>query len=167
MAFVVEDGTGLINSNAYTSVAFMRAYFADVGTTFAQADGLLQVAIIKATRYVENRFGGRWLGQREFPEVPQALGWPRLYVMQPDSCEYYTGVPEPLQRAVSEYAARALTTELQPVPTASPFVTRTKKKAAAVEIEEQRLPGLQLFTAIPAADLQLRGLIFSGSYTYR
>lgn len=169
MAFVLEDGTGLVNANAYASVAFMRAHWAEVGITFAQADGLLEVAIIKATRYVENRYGTRWLGRREFPDTPQALSWPRLYVRQPDSCSDYTGVPLPLQRAVSEYAQRALLgTNLQPDASSSPFVTRKKVKAAAVETEEERLPGQAFtFVAIPAADVLLRDLISKGGYTYR
>lgn len=169
MAFVVEDGTGLVNANAYTSVAFMRAYWAEVGTTFAQADGLLEVALIKATRYVEARYDGRWLGIREFPDAPQALAWPRLYVRQPDSCEDYTGVPLPLQRAVAEYAQRALLgTNLQPDATVNPFITKTKKKVGPLETEEERLPGSAFtFVAIPAADAQLRGLVLVGTYCYR
>jgi DnaT-like ssDNA binding protein len=168
MAFVLEDGTGLINANAYTAVAFMRSYWTEVGTTFSQADGLLEVAIIKATRYVDNRFFDRWLGCREFPDAPQALAWPRLYVRQPDACIDYTGVPLPLQRAVAEYAQRALTgTILQPDQTNDPFVTHTNKEVGPLKTEENRIPGTFVFKSIPAADLMLKPLLLVGSYVYR
>jgi hypothetical protein len=170
MAFILEDGTGVIGANAYLSATAMRAYWTDVGTTFTQTDAQLEVAIIKATRYVETRNQGRWKGEREFPDTPQGLSWPRLYVLKLDAahCEdYYTGVPAPLQSAVAEYAQRALSTTLLPDPTQDPFVTREKTKAGPIEEEVQRLPGFQLFPPIPAADILLRPLIFWGSYTIR
>jgi hypothetical protein len=170
MAFILEDGTGVIGANAYLSAAAMRAYWADVGTTFTQTDGQFEVAIVKATRYVETRYQGRWKGIKEFPDTPQGLSWPRLYVLKLDAahCEdYYTGVPQPLQYAVAEYAQRALTTTLLPDPSQDPFVTRSKEKVGPLETEVERLPGFQLFTPIPTADILLRPLICSGSYTYR
>lgn len=166
MAFIIEDGTGVAGANAYLSATQMRAYFTDVGVTFSQTDGQLEVAIVKSTRYVETRYQGRWKGQREFPDV-QALSWPRLYAPQVDVCAYYEGVPAPLRDAVAEYARQALTTELLPVPTQDPFITMSKEKVGPLETEVQRLPGFQQFQPIPAADLLIRPLIFWGSYTIR
>jgi hypothetical protein len=170
MAFILEDGTGVIGANAYISAAAMRSYWSDVGVTFTQTDPELEISIVKATRYVETRYQGRWKGQMEFPETPQGLSWPRLYVLKVDAatCEdYYEGVPPPLQTAIAEYAQRALTTTLLPDPTQDPFVTKERTKAGPIEEEVQRLPGFQVFTPLPMADMALRPLIFTGSYTIR
>jgi hypothetical protein len=170
MAFILEDGTGVVAANAYISATEMRAYWSDVGVTFTQTDSELQVAIIKATRYVELRNQTRWKGEREFPETPQGLSWPRLYVPVSDSpvCEdYYEGVPTPLKNAIAEYAQRAVSGTLLPDPTQDPFVTQSKVKAGPIETETRRLPGFQTFAPIPSAELWLKPLVYAGNYTMR
>lgn len=78
--FVVEDGTGLEDANAYCTVLFADAYHANYGnpttwstlTTAEKEDALRQ-----ATRIADDRYAHRWTGVRGSSE--QALDWPRAY----------------------------------------------------------------------------------------
>ena len=138
MAFTVEDGNGLPDANAYVDVAFADEYFADRGNTdwAAATDPNKQVAIVKATDYIDKAFGPRFLGQKAFVSYPadetvdQALEFPRyqptVFVGDPS---YYVGavytfpnpsyvapsppekpvaIPKALKKACCEYALRAL-----------------------------------------------------------
>jgi len=64
MAFIVEDGSGIVNANALASEAFVDAYFVDRGiTTWTGTSAVKQNAIIKGTDYIVKRFFGRFRGQ--------------------------------------------------------------------------------------------------------
>jgi hypothetical protein len=116
MAFTVEDGTGLVNANAYISIAYADTYFSDRSVTGWVASTLAkQSAIIKATDYIEVVFGERFLGKISFPETPQALSFPRLRIFNRSGIEVI-GIPENLKKATAEYALRALTISLMPDP---------------------------------------------------
>lgn len=106
MAIVVEDGTGKIDAVAYISVAYANAYHAARGRTDwdALADAACELAIVRATDYIELRFGPRFRGQRRSRE--QALQWPR-YSAFDNSGNAMDGtdlVPRQLQKACAEYA---------------------------------------------------------------
>jgi len=71
---VVETGAGLVDSNAYVSVADARTYATNRGVTLPADNDQVAVMLIEATDYIESKacqFGG----------VPtsdtQALSWPR------------------------------------------------------------------------------------------
>ena len=114
MPLVVEDGTGLVGADAYTSVADADAYFlASANATWAVATiPAKEVAIIKATRYMEKRFGTKWKGLIASSE--QALGWPRRYVYDERGIELIDQVPVQIARACAEYAVQALINPLIP-----------------------------------------------------
>lgn len=106
MAFVVEDGTGISNANAYISVAFYRAYFLDRGRDVsAQTDQQVQGYIVRATDYVEQRFGQRYKGTRK--TLTQALGLPRTGIIVDGVTISPDAVPAMFQMGVAEYAFRA------------------------------------------------------------
>ena len=108
MAFVAEDGTGLETANALTDVAFADDYFTDrniaawTGTTVVK-----QAALIKATDYIETRFGSLFYGDKK--STTQALSHPRANTTTGE-------FPVALKRAVCEYAVRSLTATLLPDP---------------------------------------------------
>jgi len=116
MAFVVEDGTGVSDANSYTSVAFYRAYFTDRGRDVsAQTDQQIQGFLVRATDFIEKRFGDRWRGSRS--TLTQALGFPRTGVVVDGSTLGSDVVPLMLQSATAEYGYRAsLYAELAPDP---------------------------------------------------
>lgn len=119
MAFVVEDGNGLSNSNAYVSVAFSDDYHADRGRTdWAGASSQnKQTAIVRATDYIDRRFGTKFRGTRQ--NKSQALEWPRLDALDNDEflLNDIDDIPRQLQKACAEYALIALRIgELTPRP---------------------------------------------------
>lgn len=114
MALAVEDGTGLVGADAYISVANADTYFlASANATWAAATvPAKEVAIVKATRYMEKRFGTKWKGLIASSE--QALGWPRRYVYDERGTELVDQVPVQIARACAEYAVQALVNPLIP-----------------------------------------------------
>lgn len=114
MALTVEDGTGLVGADAYISVANADTYFlASANATWTAATSpAKEVAIIKATRYIEKRFGAKWKGLIASSE--QALGWPRRYVYDERGTELVDQVPVQIARACAEYAVQALVNPLIP-----------------------------------------------------
>jgi hypothetical protein len=114
MAITVEDGTGLATADAYISEADADTYFAAIGnTTWSGASsGDKEQAIVKATRYMEKRFGNKWKGI--IASSTQALGWPRDYVYDKRGTELDDQVPTAIAHACAEYALHALSNELIP-----------------------------------------------------
>lgn len=71
---IVEDGSGLINSNSYASIAETDQYMsARYRSAWSEAtEQQKTAALIAATDYMEARFGYRFLGQRKFPAHTRA-----------------------------------------------------------------------------------------------
>jgi len=90
VAFVVEDGTGVVTANSYVTLAAALLYhgdrqnaaWADVSAT----DALRQAALIRATSYIDATYRLRFSGLRTFRRN-QALEWPRIgaFVHYPDA----------------------------------------------------------------------------------
>jgi len=114
MTIIVEDGTGLVNADAYISEADADTYFAAIANaTWAGATTpAKEQAIVKATRYMEKRFGNKWKGI--IASSTQALGWPRDYVYDERGTELDDQVPTAIAHACAEYAVHALTNDLIP-----------------------------------------------------
>jgi hypothetical protein len=96
VALVLEDGTGLTNSNTYCSVSEFQAYWTDRGfdyTTYTH--GQMERALIRATDHIELHYRSAFKGYRLVED--QALSFPRgcLYV------DYYLveGIPTNLKKA--------------------------------------------------------------------
>lgn len=67
MAFIVEDGTGVLNANSYATVQGFKDYFGDRGTDVsAITDPTIQTLLVQATDYIETRWGLLFLGRKEF-----------------------------------------------------------------------------------------------------
>jgi hypothetical protein len=126
VAFVPETGEGLETANAYIDVAFADSYHADRGHISWDALGLSdppailakkQQCIVRATDYVNKRFGRRFRGVKQ--NRRQALEWPRMNAYDNDgySLADIDEIPRALQAAIAEYALRAaLVGELAPDP---------------------------------------------------
>lgn len=108
MALVVEDGTGLAAANAYISEAYADTYHGDRGNTKWTDEDVAdkEIAIIKATDYVDKRFGPLFKGRKG--SSTQALSWPRTSALDYNGFSLNGIVPVPLQKAVAEYALRAI-----------------------------------------------------------
>jgi hypothetical protein len=136
MTLVVEDGNGLPTANAYVDVAFADDYFTLRGIVawVNAVSTAKEVALVKATDYIDLAWGPRFKGVRAFVSSPpdetvdQALEFPRD-VREPfiGNIDYldinfatvnsYTtmapltkpvAIPSALKKACCEYALRAL-----------------------------------------------------------
>lgn len=119
MAFTPEDGTGLEAANAYIDVAFFDAHHADRGRDVTALSATVkQTAIVRATDYIDKRFGRKFRGTRRGKR--QGLEWPRLDAFDNDDfmLDGVDIVPRQLKKACAEYAIRAIqyATELAPDP---------------------------------------------------
>jgi len=109
MAFVAEDGSGKSDANAYVAVAFADTYHLDRGNAgWTGADAVKETALIRATDYIDKRFGNLFRGYRRAKD--QALEWPRLDAYDNDGFAFdgVDIIPRKLQQACAEYALRAL-----------------------------------------------------------
>lgn len=110
MAFLVEDGSGVSDANAYTPVSYCDDHHTDRGNSawndFTTPEK--QAGIIRASEYVDKRFGIRFVGLRSTKD--QGLEWPRDDAFDLDGylLSSVDEVPRNLKKAVAEYALRAL-----------------------------------------------------------
>lgn len=116
MAFTVEDGTVVADANAYIEEDYFREFHTDRGMkNVIQPSGpyeplKVQAAIIKATDYIDKRFGTRFVGnRRNMTDDLQSLEWPRLNACDNnDNIIRSDRIPKVLMRATAEYALIAL-----------------------------------------------------------
>lgn len=96
---VVEDGTGLLDSNSFVSLEYADDYFTSHGVTSwsDKQPEEKEVLLINATDYINNIFD--WKGKKATPE--QALNFPRTELYTKDGYEV-EGVPKQLKEAVCE-----------------------------------------------------------------
>lgn len=97
---IVEDGTGLNNSNSYVSIAFADDYFSARNDDWqGKQDAEKERALVLATDFVDNMFV--WRGRKKTQE--QALAFPRVEIMDIDRYEV-NGIPVKLKQAVCDAA---------------------------------------------------------------
>lgn len=168
MTMIVETGTGVAGANSYTTVAFAQAYFDDRGGNAAwdalAGDTDKEYILIKATDYIEKRFSEKWIGDKN--DNTNELSWPRHNVYDRHHRLLYTNteIPPELQKAVAEYAVRAITAALIPDPSTQGLeVEEVEKKIGPIEKREKYMKGGlrqrsslvrdSVFKEYPAADL--------------
>jgi hypothetical protein len=167
MAFTVEDGTGVAGANAYIEVAYADAYFTDRGVTAWTGDtSAKQGAIIRATDYIETRWGDRFKGSPEFLDPRQPLGFPR-HRLYDRAGQLVEGIPENLKKATAEYALRALAGELMPDPVTDAsggMVIGNRQKVGPIETEVtySANAGVRSLKPYPAADRLLSEYLTGG-----
>lgn len=104
MAFIVEDGTGLPDANSYIDVDYFKAYHKERGRTITMAAGEIMACLIRASDYIDKRFGPRFRGFKQ--STSQSKEWPRLDA-EDDSGYALTGIPLNLKKGTAEYGWRA------------------------------------------------------------
>lgn len=137
VVLVVEDGTGKIDANAYISLADADAYHADrFNGCWKGGEDNRNSAILQATEYIDREF--LFVGDKTFPENPQALLWPRTGIYD-DEAQLLANdeVPLAIQYATAELAMSALTNgELLPVSTTG-AVKRSRERVGVIESEQE------------------------------
>jgi len=172
MAFIVEDGTGKADANAYVSVAFVTAYLTETGNESAWSalgSTLQEQAIVRASRYIDQRFARRFMSTKRLRT--QALQWPRYDIYDASGQLWVSSdeVPAEVQKATAEYAQRASVgaSELITDPSSSRTPMESKKKIGPIEKTEKfgssngtsGLVPAAAFSAYPTADLWIEPLL--------
>ena len=175
ITLIVEDGTGLENSNAYIAEAYADAYFLERGDIVWGALGTesKKAAIVIATDYIEQRWGSQIRGVKWSQE--QALEFPRLGAYDSDGY-IFDDVPSNLEKATAEYAFASkgvalLLSQAPPVDSAGDITPqgvtkRTFEKvgpiAEAVEFFPSSSSGGIYSPSIPVADKWMKKLVHGG-----
>lgn len=125
MAFLVQDDNGSVaDANAYISVAFYRAYHADRGQAVTGTDEEIAQDIVKATQYLDTRFG--FVGY--VPDEDQTTQWPRVDARDSND-RYRHGIPREIKNATAEYARIARTATLNPTPSRDEYGQSIKSRS--------------------------------------
>lgn len=98
---IVENGTGLTDSNSYVSVVFADDYFSARGVSgwVALTTEKKEQALIRATDFIDNVF--QWCGKKA--TVEQALRFPRVNIKDYEG-NVIEGIPTCLKQAVCDVA---------------------------------------------------------------
>lgn len=164
MAFVVEDGTGVADANAYITVEFADAYFSDRGISeWTGSTSVKQTAIVRATDYIELRFADRFVGQLS-PDST-TLSWPRDYVYDREGNLMTNQIPLELKKSCAEYALRALSLTLLPDPEQN-GISRAYNRVGPLE-EEVEYHASQIIQKYPMADRLLTRYLTSSAGVIR
>ena len=138
--FTLEDGTGVVDANAYVSVATVTQYAEDYLEASSEWTALPQATqerlIRVATRYLDAQFGTAWLGTRA--NETQALDWPRSGVY--DRSGFYlasTALPSALERACCQFIIEATADDLLPNLDSAGRVKRFREKMGAFDEETE------------------------------
>lgn len=110
MTLLLEDGSGIDNANAYTDADAFKIYHKDRGNSFDAGSSEIDKAIIRATDFIDRKYGGRFKGVKEFSSENE-LEFPRLKLFNRAGI-LVIGIPTKLSWATAEYARRALTEDL-------------------------------------------------------
>lgn len=142
MAFVVETGAGLSNSNSYATVAAADEYVTDRGITgwTSLTSTVKQQALIKATDYLEATYRDAWKGDRV--TETQALSWPRMSVYVDNFLMDANVVPKPVINACIEMALKSAAGETL-IADQSQRVKREKVDVIEVEYQDYSDPAQQ------------------------
>ena len=146
MSLIVEDGTGLPNSESYISASSADDYHTKRGNAaWAALDAAAKEAFLRrGTEYIDAvyTFKGHRLTDA------QALAWPRDV----------EGVPLAVQRATAELALRAINGDL--MPDAGPQV----KSETVGPISVTYMDGASSFTSFSAVNSILASLLDESAY---
>lgn len=98
---VVEDGTGLVDSNSYVSLEYADDYFStrSVSSWSELTDDQKKALLVKGTDYIDSVF--KWKGVKSTPT--QSLNFPRKDLID-DNGYKVEGIPNCLKVAVCESA---------------------------------------------------------------
>lgn len=106
MALTVEDGTGLANADSFASLEAFNAYLADFGYTTDATDAAKEVALRKASQFIDTG----WIFYGQKLRLAQALAWPRWGAEDRDGYDILSDVvPSAVVEATCELAFHALT----------------------------------------------------------
>ena len=171
MSLIVEDWSGVEDANGYITVAYFKAYHDARGndySAFTDPDDI-EVAIVKATDYMEILYADLWKGAVSTDATTLQLPRSFLYDRKGTLVEDW---PSDIQKACAEYAVRALSAELMPDPVAlsdsNNLVRKTTEKVGPIEESIEYSVGSQRnVRSYPEADRLLKFWLRGQGGVYR
>lgn len=169
MALVVENGDGLVDAESYISVADADAYHTRFGNTaWTGSDSAKEMALRKAARYIDLKYGQRWYGQRSSKE--QGLAWPRIGVIDRDGYQFDNDeLPTDLEKANAEAGLVCLSEDPLADVTAdeSGNIKAETIKVGPIEITEQYMGAKSTSKKYVKVDTLLRSITTGPGETER
>lgn len=168
--FVVEDGSGKSDANAYISIAGADQYNDDHNadaTWDALSDANKQKHLRISTQYHDSRYRNRWKGQRS--SESQALAFPRADLVDYDGYALATNaMPQALKDSVTEGAILSAGGEdLLPDLTNSGRIKKTKDTIGPLTTEVEYLGGSSPLKKFSLIETLIRDLIESNREMFR
>jgi len=170
MALIIEDGTGLEDSQSYASAADLRAYAALRGVTVPSDDAACEVLLMAAMDYLKQYDdlpnGMRyWIGSGK-ANPDQALAWPRADVTKDGEAKPVTYMPRELGYGQMALAIEAVKADIQPTrtPTDQGQVV-SESVSGAVSVTYANWGRVLSVSAFAKADAQLRPIMYRSGLT--
>lgn len=133
MSIVVEDGTGLSNSESYLSVSNADTYHSNrSNSAWTGSDASKESALRKATDYLDATYN--WKGS--IFSTTQSLNWPRVGVIDRNGRDLDYSVPKAIKDATAELALVALSEDLLPNTSNDDYVKREKVEGLEIEYKD-------------------------------
>jgi hypothetical protein len=151
VALIVEDGSGLPDSESYCSVAYADTRHSNLGNTAwaALQTADKEAALRRATNYMLQVYRECWTGDRVKVDPMQALDWPRYGVEVDHFPVHFDIVPADVANACADLALKASAADL-----AADLTTMViREKVGPIETEYAR--GSPQFTRYVAVERML------------
>lgn len=158
LSLIVEDGTGLPNSNSYVSVGEVRAYLAQRGIDVPTDDDTLIQFMTTALDFLGN-YDIRWKGEQVFPEM-QALPWPRANVFMAGRLCIFNIIPQRLKNAQCYLTGAATTIDLNAAQDTRAII---RDKIGPLETDYSPTAGATLRPILPLLEGMLQPLLNAGT----
>lgn len=166
MSLTVETGQGLPDAESYLSVADADAYHTRFGnTSWTGTTPEKEIALRRATQYIDATYGLRWQGQRV--NSVQALDWPRYDVVTRDGYVLdSTTLPQALKDATAEMAIACLEEDPMPSPDVNAEIKKERFKVGPIEEETEYVDGKSETTYHRKVSSLLTPLLMTASQGY-
>ena len=160
MALTTTPGSATANS--YASLVEAAAYHTARGNaTWTGTDALKEAALIRATQWLDGRYGSQWPGVRRYLRA-QALDWPRVDAYDRDGTyiDVETTPPE-VRSAVCEAALREMVTPGSLSPDVTPGTAKVLTEVKGIKWTPLRAAasGNDMTLTITAVDRALSPII--------
>lgn len=160
MALITTPGAA--DANSYASLVEAAAYHSARGnSTWTGTDALKEAALIRATQWIDGRYGDQWPGTRRHLRE-QALDWPRVDAYDRDGTYVDVDtIPPEVLNATCEAALRELVTPGSLSPDVTPGTAKVLTEVKGIKWTPLRAAaGVQDMTiTITAVDRILSPLI--------
>lgn len=158
MAFLPEDGTGVVYANSYSTVEYADSYHnLRQNTTWSGTTVQKQASLIKATDYIEGKYGPRFRGETA---TVSGLSFPRVTgTAYYDDGTIIAGLPDAIKRAAVEYAILSLNGTLYPSSVDSGVTSVSRSVGSISESTSYVSTGANSYTVHPKADSYIVGFL--------